>query len=296
MDGFDDLLASSKNALEDNPFADPFAQARSDSPDPWASFGQGSSHDQIDYLKSGFADEHSTASTDEQFTTPIEQTAAIDPLDVAARTVDDHEEDKIPHAIRTEIEADTTPHKPGFGIFTSSPDDHSQVVAEPQPLSRKSSGSSLRPTLAEDTPDTKPPLLSSQDQPSCSQGQSPIPENIIGSPLERSPSPGLSQAFSSVVLQDDAHGGWQSSWESKGHVPTFTSPTPAAITAVEDDDDDDDTPIGQTVKFRSKSADLASSVQVCALVNKHTGSLSVFSQLSRLQLRHVEMVPFHHCL
>ena len=35
MDNFDDLLAPSRHALEDNPFADPFAKQRS-SPDPWA--------------------------------------------------------------------------------------------------------------------------------------------------------------------------------------------------------------------------------------------------------------------
>ena len=35
MDGFDDLLAPSQQALEDNPFADPFAKQRI-SPDPWA--------------------------------------------------------------------------------------------------------------------------------------------------------------------------------------------------------------------------------------------------------------------
>ena len=35
MDSFDDLLSPSRHALEDNPFADPFARHRS-SPDPWA--------------------------------------------------------------------------------------------------------------------------------------------------------------------------------------------------------------------------------------------------------------------
>jgi hypothetical protein len=35
MEGFDDLLTPSRNALEDNPFADPFTR-RSGSPDPWA--------------------------------------------------------------------------------------------------------------------------------------------------------------------------------------------------------------------------------------------------------------------
>ena len=38
MDGFDDLLPS-RDGLQ-NPFEDPFAKARSSSPDPWASFGQ----------------------------------------------------------------------------------------------------------------------------------------------------------------------------------------------------------------------------------------------------------------
>ena len=38
MDGFDDLLAPSRDPLE-NPFEDPFAKPRSSSPDPWASFG-----------------------------------------------------------------------------------------------------------------------------------------------------------------------------------------------------------------------------------------------------------------
>ena len=36
--GFDDLLAPSRDVM-DNPFQDPFSQARSSSPDPWASYG-----------------------------------------------------------------------------------------------------------------------------------------------------------------------------------------------------------------------------------------------------------------
>lgn len=37
MDGFDDLLAPSRQALDANPFENPFTK-RSDSPDPWASY------------------------------------------------------------------------------------------------------------------------------------------------------------------------------------------------------------------------------------------------------------------
>lgn len=40
MDDFDDLLSSSSRALGESPFANPFAQARSNSPDPWANYGQ----------------------------------------------------------------------------------------------------------------------------------------------------------------------------------------------------------------------------------------------------------------
>ena len=292
MDRFDDLLASSRNALEDNPFADPFAQGRSASPDPWASF-QESSHDQIDYFKSGFADQHSVTSTDEQYATPIDQNAAVDPLDAAARTADDHEEEKVPHTSSTETETDTTSHKPGFGIFTSSVDNGPREVEEPDPPSRKLSDSSVHSGLAEGVSDAQP-LLSSQNQASSSQEQSPTAERTITSPLERPSSPGLSQTFSGVVLRDDAHDGWQSSWENSRHVPTFTSIASAAATTTEDDDDDD-TPIGQTAKFRN-SAERAGLIQVCALVNQHSSSLTVFSHLSRLHPQHVVMAPFHRCL
>ena len=52
MDGFDDLLSSSRAALEDNPFANPFGNARSSSPDPWASFGQ-QQHDESPFAETG---------------------------------------------------------------------------------------------------------------------------------------------------------------------------------------------------------------------------------------------------
>jgi hypothetical protein len=50
MDGFDDLLAPSKRALEDNPFENPFAQHRSSSPDPWASFASQLEHNPFQAL------------------------------------------------------------------------------------------------------------------------------------------------------------------------------------------------------------------------------------------------------
>ncbi|KAL4065858.1 Vps5 C terminal like-domain-containing protein [Scleroderma citrinum] len=269
MDGFDDLLASSRNALEDNPFADPFAQTRPESPDPWASFGQvqQDSQSQVDYFKSGFADQHNV----EQYTTHFDQGsshAAVDPLDAAARTANVHEDEKIPHTTRIEAETDTPSHTPGFGIFTSSPGSDIKEVGEPDLPSRKHSDPS---TLAGDVSDTRPALLPSQNLASSSKQPSPISEHITASPLEGPPSPGLSQAISSVVFQDDVHGGWQSSWQSNGHVAAFTPPAPATQITTEEDDDDD-TPIGQTAKFQNWSAERAGSIQV-SLVTRSDPSI-----------------------
>src|SRR5258708_9835990 len=47
MDGFDDLLTPSKRALGDDPFENPFAQHRSSSPPPWASFSSQLTHNPI---------------------------------------------------------------------------------------------------------------------------------------------------------------------------------------------------------------------------------------------------------
>ncbi|KAF9266929.1 Vps5-domain-containing protein [Marasmius fiardii PR-910] len=67
MDSFDDLLAPSRNMLEDNPFSDPFSK-RSGSPDPWAN--PYSHHDQ-DIYSSPF----SVVSQDDSTTTsPVAET------------------------------------------------------------------------------------------------------------------------------------------------------------------------------------------------------------------------------
>ena len=113
--GFDDLLAPSRDVM-DNPFGDPFAQARSSSPDPWASFGTASAapafheeslafggdsispthnafadvggfrdHEPQDYQSHDYAEEPSH--TQDDSTKPHEEdtpTSPADPLDTAA--------------------------------------------------------------------------------------------------------------------------------------------------------------------------------------------------------------------
>lgn len=62
MDGFDDLLAPTRDALESNPFADPFG--RPSSPDPWSSFHQPSAAQSQDtHGASGYGEARSTTPT-----------------------------------------------------------------------------------------------------------------------------------------------------------------------------------------------------------------------------------------
>ncbi|KAI0032306.1 Vps5 C terminal like-domain-containing protein [Vararia minispora EC-137] len=94
MADFDDLLEQSQSALEDSPFANPFAQPRSSSPDPWSSYGTESSSSTFDYgTHNVFADDPSAPSSaafdgsastaasfeDEANVTPVPQTRQLEP-------------------------------------------------------------------------------------------------------------------------------------------------------------------------------------------------------------------------
>ncbi|KAH9066714.1 Vps5-domain-containing protein [Lactarius vividus] len=105
MSGFDDLLQQSSRALEENPFEDPFAPARSNSPDPWSSYTHQAAtvtSSAFEYDVSGFNGLSTTTPTveshEESFATsavPAEShsfnvpTAASDPLDSANLPPDD---------------------------------------------------------------------------------------------------------------------------------------------------------------------------------------------------------------
>lgn len=96
MDGFDDLLAPSRHALEDNPFADPFQKDRS-SPDPWATpFAatepQGFGSTSIEHSQS--LDSYGSLSNNE-FGASSSEFKPLDgsPVDAPAHTVDDDEND-----------------------------------------------------------------------------------------------------------------------------------------------------------------------------------------------------------
>ncbi|KAI5995512.1 Vps5 C terminal like-domain-containing protein [Pisolithus albus] len=265
MDGFDDLLArSSRNVLEENPFADPFAQPRSNSPDPWASYGQPQqdhqpSHSGTGYFKSSFEDEHSVRPTDDSHPNGVEQSvqAAVDPLDAAA----DDEDEPATGLTHTHSELDVPSRTPGFGIFVPTAGSDAGALRHTEPERRPPSRKHGEPEVwTEDTPATKSPMLSSKSEPSLSQEPSPASERAPETSLDRPQSPGLHQTLSGPGLLDEPR--WHSTWEVNGHGSTLTtsSSTNTVTAGHDDDDDDDDTPIGQTAKFRSRSVERAASV------------------------------------
>ncbi|KIJ65594.1 hypothetical protein HYDPIDRAFT_174995 [Hydnomerulius pinastri MD-312] len=278
MDGFDDLLAPSRSVLEENPFEDPFAKPRSSSPDPWSSFGQHShdpqpSHDDIDYFKSGFEDKRSATPTTDSYLTggdyghsernSLAATEPVDPLDAAAMTADDHDEEPSSSYHHTDVlatDATSSIRTPGFGVFTSSTDDHTKTILEPEPEPESPSGSDKPPSQTHHTDEPNVPVMSPPrtDEPSSSLLSSPepsgfssfsSPERAVVSPLDQRSTPNLDRAFASLALGGESQGGWQTGWVSNEHVPAITSPPPVAST--DNDDDDDDTPIGQTARFRN---------------------------------------------
>ncbi|KAI6126407.1 Vps5 C terminal like-domain-containing protein [Pisolithus croceorrhizus] len=271
MDGFDDLLArSSRNVLEENPFADPFSQRRSNSPDPWASYGQPqqapqSSHIETDYFKSSFEDEHSATPTDDFHPNGAEQSAqaAVDPLDAAAQTADDEDEQIIGSA-HTHSESDVPSRTPGFGIFVPSAGNDAGALGHTEPERRLPSRKYGDPeTWTENTAATKSPMLSSKSEPSLSQEPSPASERAPETSLDRPQSPSLRQTLSGPGVLDEPR--WRSAWEANGHGSALATPYSTTTVTTGDDDDDDDTPIGQTAKFRSMSVERAGSMQPSAM-------------------------------
>jgi sorting nexin-1/2 len=131
MDGFDDLLAPSKRALEDNPFENPFAQHRSGSPDPWASFSSQLEHNPF----SGSESTTNVPAFEPEPPSPV-STTSTDPLDSAITT---EPEEHVPSPPRTPTQ------------FTAS-DFKEDVLEEerqptPEPVSKPTPEPEAKPTL-----------------------------------------------------------------------------------------------------------------------------------------------------
>ena len=177
MSGFDDLLQQSSRALEENPFEDPFAPPRSNSPDPWSSYtlqAPSSTSSAFENDEAGFNDQSTTTPTaeshNEYFTTSAVtdeshlssvSTAASDPLDSASLPADD----KPPAPLKLIT-------SPGFSEIRHSAEDEPSTVTPESPLQHT--------FPSEPVSDALPPAVPSLTHPSTTEDsptvQLPSPE------------------------------------------------------------------------------------------------------------------------
>ncbi|KAI0774784.1 Vps5 C terminal like-domain-containing protein [Trametes elegans] len=292
MDGFDDLLAPSREILA-NPFEDPFAKRRSESPDPWASYGQavpsfneeaaafGSSsptitrHDGFGDV-GGFQDFRDSPSDSAPNHAPDD---GPDPLDTAAFNAAEANAEAVeePSASAGSI---TSPSTRGFreSILTEAED--SPTVSEsqlqppeptPPPPAEQTPEQTREPPTIPPQPATTTPSADTLPRPHGHTSHSstaslssshiaPIKaEPVAYNPLDQ-PRTTLERSIAGLSIGGEALGGWQDSggWQSAQPNTFTTSGTSSYSTrdrsmSDDDDDDDDDRPIAQTIAARVAS-------------------------------------------
>ncbi|KAH9000351.1 Vps5-domain-containing protein [Lactarius akahatsu] len=202
MSGFDDLLKQSSRALEENPFEDPFAPARSNSPDPWSSYTHQAAtvtSSAFEYDVSGFNGLSTTTPTieshEEYFATsaiPAESrsfnvpAAASDPLDSANLPADD------------KPDPDAKPiTSPGFSEHRYSAEIDTSAAAPESPAQHTSPSEPVSDALPHAVPSltlpsttTSPPENSPTVQPSSPETpSSAIPSELADHSAPLSPPP-----------------------------------------------------------------------------------------------------------
>jgi len=275
MDGFDDLLAPSKRALEDNPFENPFAQHRSGSPDPWASFASQLEHNP-------FSSSGSTTTVpafEPEPPSPLSPTPT-DPLDSVVTT---EPEERVPSPPRTPTQ------------FTTSDSEKSAVEEGRQPTPEPVSKSTpepepkptLEPALAAPQPEpertpiqeaTSLPATTDPTSPPSSKGfvaftpthsprESEAFSKSISSVISPLDHPGLGGGFGdtfpslSSLGGDALGGGWES--QSSSLFVNGASVGTSREPSLADDDDEDNRPVAQSplLKAREKEKEAANNVR-----------------------------------
>ncbi|KAI0372691.1 Vps5-domain-containing protein [Pilatotrama ljubarskyi] len=270
MDGFDDLLAPSRDVLA-NPFEDPFAKPRSNSPDPWASYGQ--DVPSFNEEAAAFGSNLPTAARHDAFA-DIDgfqdfRDSAPDPLETAAFNAAEGSaetaEDSTPAAAHS-----SPPLTPGFRESISEEPEHHDEQP-PQPPGQ--------PTPPVQEPKKAPTPPAEQPKASSSEGAPRVPGHtsrrstasissshvaqartapVSYNPLDQ-PGGTLERSIAGLSIGGEALGGWQDSGGWQSSHTTFGAPAPAQASnftrerSVSDDDDDDDRPIAQTIAARVAS-------------------------------------------
>lgn len=261
MDGFDDLLAPSKRALEDNPFENPFAQHRSGSPDPWASYSS-----QLEHNPFSSAEPTTDVPAFEPEPPSPVSTTLTDPLDSA---ITKEAEADVPSPPRTPTQLTTDGLKGEVSVEERQPSPEPVSKTKPEPEIEPTP--ELEPTAAppelERTPvqeaTTLPPITDPVSTPSSkgfvafSPTHSPRESETFHKPISSMISPldhpelggGFGDAFPSVsTLGGDALGG---GWESQSSS-VFVNDKSLESSRELDDDDEDNRPVAQSPLLRTK--------------------------------------------
>ena len=276
MNGFDDLLTPSKRVLEDDPFENPFAQHRSGSPDPWASFSSQLEHNPF----SSSEPTTTTSAFEPEPPSPVSTTSA-DPLDSAITTEQEH--DPSPPRTPTQFTASDF----GENILG---DEHQQI---PEPLSKPTPGLEVKPTLgpelttpqpeAERTPvqETTPlPSTTESVSPPSSRGfvaftptHSPRGSEAFSKPISSVISPldhpglggGFGDTFPSISSIGDGalSGGWES--QSSSVFINNASLESSREPSLPDDDDEDNRPVAQSPILKAKEKEKEALSNVCLI-------------------------------
>ena len=248
MEGFDDLLGPSRQALEENPFADPFLK-RSSSPDPWANpFASTDSSHAFGSTSEQFAVSEPSSSNDIGSGAVVEESPIVDPLDSASHAADDDDDDDNEPLAKL--------RSPGFResiprIFSETATirpQHDEDLDSP-PIKSLTDNESTIPVLGAPTPEPAPtstavhtPQSPSLSNPSFASPPPSATESSFKSPLAVD---GLNRSMASPSLDGEAQGGWQSAevqtpWQAEQVTPIPAKPSQG------DDDSDDDRPILQS--------------------------------------------------
>jgi sorting nexin-1/2 len=245
MDSFDDLLAPSRHALEDNPFADPFAKQRS-SPDPWATpfaatdphaFGNTSQH--FNSLDSLSNNNYGTSSSEFK---PSDG-GPMNSLGPANAADDDNEplgrmrSPGFRESIGASFSETATIRPATMEDYPSFPSTTSPTQSDHDNLSP----STHRGSVTTDTPASLRSTTFSSPPPSATESSllSPLGNSTIG--VERS-NIGLSLGGETLGWQTETPTPWQS--EHPISIPTKLAQL--------DEDSDDDKPIMQMLKHHDQ--------------------------------------------
>lgn len=239
MDGFDDLLNPSRQALEENPFADPFLK-RSGSPDPWATpfastdhasegFGSTAEHFATEPTYESSAHEFASSSTNEE-------AYISDPLDSAAHHEDEEEDNKPLGNLRSPGFRESVPSNTTFSeTATIRPTKEEETYAEP-PSPLPSVHEPGNDTAAHQTASAPTAFVT----PSHSNSSFASPPLSATEPNFKSPLDSfrtIEQSMGGLSLGGETATGWQpeeTPWQSEH----FAHPQPKAAQSEEDSDDD----------------------------------------------------------